>query len=76
MNAATLKASLLKLAADISHWATWWTKLVICIGCAYVAAKYFSLGWFSIESFRIPYPKVSAEPLQLLYLAGALWAIK
>ncbi|MEQ1718109.1 MAG: hypothetical protein ABL907_19380 [Hyphomicrobium sp.] len=76
MNAATLKASLLKLAADISYWCIWWAKLVICIGCAYVAARYFSLGWLSLEGIRIPYPRVSAEPLQLLYIAGCLYAIK
>jgi hypothetical protein len=61
---------------DLSKWCIWGAKCVVAIGCAYVAARYFSLGWFSIESIRIPYPKVSAEPLQLLYLAGALYAIK
>lgn len=75
MTAATLKASLLALAATITHWAIWFGKLVVAIGIAYAAARIFSLGWFSIESIRIPYPRVSAEAQQLVYLAGCIWLV-
>lgn len=76
MNAATLKASLLQLAGTVSHWCVWWAKLVIAIGLAYAASRMFSLGWMNIDAVRIPIPRVTAEPLQLLYLAGAIWALK
>jgi len=76
MNAATIKASLLQIAATISHWCVWWAKLVLAIGLAYAASRMFSLGWISIDAVRIPIPRVTAEPLQLLYLAGAVWALK
>lgn len=63
-------------ADDVSKWCLWGAKVIVAIGCVYVAARYFSLGWLPVESIRIPYPKVTAEPLQLLYLAGCLYAIK
>jgi|CXWL01.1.fsa_nt_gi hypothetical protein len=63
-------------ANDVAKWCIWGAKVVVAIGCAYAAARYFNLGWTSIEGIRIPYPKVTAEPLQLLYLAGCLYAIK
>jgi hypothetical protein len=49
---------------------------VLAIGLAYAASRMFSLGWISIDAVRIPIPRVTAEPLQLLYLAGAVWALK
>lgn len=76
MNAATLKASILQIASVITTWCIWFGKLVVAIGIAYAAARIFSLGWFSIESIRIPYPKVTAEPLALIYLAGAIYLVK
>ena len=68
--------SVVSVANDLSKWCLWGAKVVVAIGCAYAAARYFSLGWTSIESVKIPYPRVTAEPLQLLYLAGCLYAIK
>ena len=75
MNAATLKASLLSIAASITTWSIWFGKLVVAIGIAYAAARIFSLGWFSIESIRIPYPRVTVEASQLVYLAGCIWLL-
>jgi hypothetical protein len=36
----------------------------------------FAIGWINIDAVRIPIPRVTAEPLQLLYLAGAVWCLK
>jgi hypothetical protein len=76
MNAASIKTTLLQIASTVQTWCIWWAKLVIAIGLAYAATKAFSLGWASIEGIRIPIPKVTAEPLQLLYMAAAVWALK
>ena len=76
MTAASFKAALLQIAATVSHWCVWWAKLVIAIGLAYAATRVFSLGWLSLEGVRIPYPRVTAEPLHLLYMAAAVWALK
>lgn len=75
MTAASLKAQLLALAATVTTWCLWFGKLVVAIGIAYAAARIFSLGWFSIESIRIPYPRVTAEATQLIYLAGCLYLV-
>ena len=75
MTAASFKAALLQLASQVTHWSLWFGKLVVAIGIAYAAARIFSLGWFRIESISIPYPKVTAEAQQLVYLAGCIWLI-
>lgn len=75
MTAASFKAALFQLAATITHYCIWFGKLVVAIGIAYAAARIFSLGWFSIESIRIPYPKVTAEAQQIIYLAGCIWLV-
>lgn len=75
MTAASFKAAMMQLAATITTWCIWFGKLVVAIGIAYAAARIFSLGWFSIESIRIPYPKVTAEAQQLVYLAGCIWLV-
>lgn len=76
MNAATIKQSLMSAAGTVTTWCVWWARLVIAIGLAYAATRMFSLGWLSLEGIRIPIPKVTAEPLTLLYMAGAIWAFK
>ena len=48
-------------------------KWVVAIGLAYAASRMFAIGWINIDAVRIPIPRVTAEPLQLLYLAGAVW---
>lgn len=75
-NLATAKDGILYVCAQITSWSLWWAKLVIAIGLAYAAARMFSLGWLSLEGIRIPVPRVTAEPLHLLYMAGAIWALK
>lgn len=75
MTAASIKAALLQLASQITHWSLWFGKLVVAIGIAYAAARIFSLGWFRIESIAIPYPKVTAEAQQLAWLAGCVYLI-
>jgi hypothetical protein len=75
MNAATVKQSIMAAASAITTWCLWWGKLVVAIGIAYAATRLFSLGWLSLEGFRIPIPRVTAEPIQLAYLAGCIWLI-
>ena len=75
MTAATVKDALIKAAAFLTTWSLWFGKLVVALGIAYAAARIFSLGRFTIESIRIPYPKVTADAQQLIYLAGCIYLV-
>mgnify|MGYP000001648400 CR=1 FL=1 len=75
MTAASLKATLLQIAAFVTTWCLWFGKLVVAIGIAYAAARVFSFGSFNVNGINIPIPKVTAEAQQLVYLAGCIWLI-
>ena len=75
MNAQTVKATLLNVAATITTWCIWWGKLVVAIGIAYAASKLFGFGNFNINGLNIPIPRVTVEPSQLAYLAGCIWLV-
>lgn len=74
-SAASAQAAFLKACAFVTKWSIWFGKLVVAIGIAYAAARIFSIGWLSIEGFRLPYPKVAADAQQLAWLAGTIWLI-
>ncbi|MEQ1670120.1 MAG: hypothetical protein ABL893_04595 [Hyphomicrobium sp.] len=75
MTATSVWASFVTLCGKVSHWCIWFGKLIVALGIAYAAARMFSLGFFAIEGFRIPYPRVIAEPTQLIYLAGCVYLV-
>lgn len=75
MTAATFKDALLKAAAFITTWCLWFGKLVVAMGIGYAAARVFSFGNFNVNGINLPIPRVSAEPIQLIYLAGCIWLI-
>jgi len=76
MNAATAIQAFRAFMDKVVMWCVLITKWVICIGLAYAASRMFAIGWINIDAVRIPIPRVTAEPLQLLYLAGAVWCLK
>jgi hypothetical protein len=69
------KAFLLAVAAAITHWCLFAGRLVVAIGIAYAAARMFSMGSFNLNGFNLPIPRVTAEPLQLAYLAGCIYLV-
>lgn len=75
MTAASLKATLLQIAAFITTWSIWFGKLVVAIGIAYAAARVFSFGSFNVNGINIPIPRVTAEAQQLAWLAGCVYLI-
>ena len=62
------------IALKVRDFRLYWSGLVAQVMGQHMYQ--FSLGWLSLEGVRIPYPRVIAEPLQLLYLAAAVWALK
>lgn len=75
MTAASLKQTLLQIAEVITFWCIWFGKFVVAIGIAYAASRVFSFGSFNVNGINIPVPKVTAEPQQLVYLAGCIWLL-
>lgn len=75
MTAASLKQTLMQIAAWITTWSLWFGRLVVAIGIAYAAARVFQFGNFNVNGINIPIPRVTVEPQQLVYLAGCVFLI-